>query len=162
MTSSRAAAPNVPDLGDPSRWMKTADSKVIVTPDNFIRAESDVYMAAQLKDGAFGRFKHTREVAPVDKQLIVRLNRDTISPRATYFGGGGGGSGGTQPRSHDDGTNGESAVTQLHGLAIPLKAASDSRVRRCTMSHATSSFVRDRSDSLVVVAQIVADTSTVK
>ena len=27
----------------------TADGKVIVTPDNFIRAESDVYMAAQLK-----------------------------------------------------------------------------------------------------------------
>jgi len=78
MTSSRPAAPNVPDLGDPSRWKKTADGKVIVTPDNFIRAESDVYMAAQLKDGAFGKFKHTREVAPVDKQLIVRLNRDTI------------------------------------------------------------------------------------
>jgi hypothetical protein len=58
--------------------MKTADGKVIVTPDNFIRAESNVYMAAQLKDGAFGKFKHTREVAPVDRQLIVRLNRDTI------------------------------------------------------------------------------------
>ena len=68
----------VPDLGDPSRWQKTADDKVIVTPDNFIRAESDVYMAAQFKDGAFGAFKHTREVAPVDRQLIVRLNRDTI------------------------------------------------------------------------------------
>jgi hypothetical protein len=78
MKSSRPAAANVPDLGNPSRWMRTADGKVIVTPDNFIRAESDVYMAAQLKDGAFGKFKHTREVAPVDKQLIVRLNRDTI------------------------------------------------------------------------------------
>ena len=78
MKSSDPAAPNLPDLGDPSRWMKTADGKVIVTPDNFIRAESNVYMAAQLKDGAFGKFKHTREVAPVDKQLIVRLNRDTI------------------------------------------------------------------------------------
>jgi hypothetical protein len=76
--ASVAAASAVPDLGDPSRWRKTADGKVIVTPDNFIRAESDVYMAAQLKDGAFGRFKHTREVAPVDRQLIVRLNRDTI------------------------------------------------------------------------------------
>ena len=75
---SAAAAANVPDLGDASRWMKTADGKVIVTPDNFIRAESNIYMAAQLKDGAFGMFKHTREVAPVDKQLIVRLNRDTI------------------------------------------------------------------------------------
>jgi hypothetical protein len=51
---------------------------VIVTPDNFVRAESNVYMAAQVKDGAFGNFKHTREVAPVDRQLIVRLNRDTI------------------------------------------------------------------------------------
>lgn len=76
--TSAAAAQAVPDLGDPSRWRKTADGKVIVTPDNFIRAESDVYMAAQVKDGAFGNFKHTREVAPVDRQLIVRLNRDTI------------------------------------------------------------------------------------
>lgn len=75
---STAVAPTVPNLGDSSRWMKTADGRVIVTPDNFIRAESDVYMAAQVKDGAFGHFKHTREVAPVDRQLIVRLNRDTI------------------------------------------------------------------------------------
>ena len=77
-TPTSAAVAAVPDLGDPSRWRKTADGKVIVTPDTFIRAESDLYMAAQLKDGAFGKFKHTREVAPVDKQLIVRLNRDTI------------------------------------------------------------------------------------
>jgi hypothetical protein len=76
--TSAAAAQAVPDLADPSRWKKTADGRVIVTPDNFIRAESDVYMAAQVKDGAFGTFKHTREVAPVDRQLIVRLNRDTI------------------------------------------------------------------------------------
>jgi hypothetical protein len=79
-----AAAPAVPDLTDPSRWRKTADGKVIVTPDNFVRAESDVYMAAQVKDGAFGKFKHTREVAPVDRQLIVRLNRDTIYSSAVF------------------------------------------------------------------------------
>lgn len=79
MTTARfAAALTVPDLGDPSRWRKTAEGKVIVTPDNFIRAESNVYMAGQFKDGAFGAFKHTREVAPIDRQLIVRLNRDTI------------------------------------------------------------------------------------
>jgi hypothetical protein len=77
-SGSTAAAQEVPELGDPRRWKKTADGKVIVTPDNFIRAESDVYMAAQVKDGAFGNLKHTREVAPVDRQLIVRLNRDTI------------------------------------------------------------------------------------
>ena len=74
-----AEAPaSVPALGDSRFWVKTPDGKVIVTPDNFIRAESDVYMAGQVKDGAFGTFKHTRETAPVDKQLIVRLNRDTI------------------------------------------------------------------------------------
>jgi hypothetical protein len=75
---SSAVARAVPVLGDPRSWRKTADGKVIVTPDNFVRAESDVYMAAQVKDGAFGHFKHTREPAPVDRQLIVRLNRDTI------------------------------------------------------------------------------------
>lgn len=78
-TPARAASATVvPDLASPDRWVKTADGKILVTPDNFIRAESDVYMANQVKDGAFGRFKHTREPAPVDKQLIVRLNRDTI------------------------------------------------------------------------------------
>lgn len=70
---------NAPNLADPKYWTKTADGKILVTPDNFIRAESDVYMAAQVaKEKAFGTFKHTREAAPVDKQLIVRLNRDTI------------------------------------------------------------------------------------
>ncbi|HEU4618841.1 MAG TPA: DUF1254 domain-containing protein [Gammaproteobacteria bacterium] len=69
---------SVPDLASPERWRRNAEGKIIVTPDNFVRAESDTYMAGQVKDGAFGRFKHTREVAPVDKQLIVRLNRDTI------------------------------------------------------------------------------------
>jgi hypothetical protein len=75
---SAPAGPGVLDLSDPSRWRKTADGKVLVTPDNFVRAESDVYLAAQVRDGAFGRFKHTRQVAPIDRQLIVRLNRDTI------------------------------------------------------------------------------------
>ncbi|MFC5578310.1 DUF1214 domain-containing protein [Lysobacter niabensis] len=76
--ASSATPSVVPDLGSADRWKKTADGKIIVTPDNFIRAESDVYLAAQAKDGAFGQFKHTREPAPVDRQLIVRLNRDTI------------------------------------------------------------------------------------
>lgn len=78
-TAPASATPSVvPDLASPGRWKKTTDGRIIVTPDNFIRAESDVYMAGQVKDGAFGQFKHTRAAAPVDKQLIVRLNRDTI------------------------------------------------------------------------------------
>ncbi|MET0892949.1 MAG: DUF1214 domain-containing protein [Pseudoxanthomonas sp.] len=73
-----AAISEVPDLDSPERWKKNAQGKIIVTPDNFIRAESDTYMGGQVLDGAFGKFKHTREAAPVDKQLVVRLNRDTI------------------------------------------------------------------------------------
>jgi len=69
---------DVPDLASPERWRRNAAGKVIVTPDNFIRAESDMYMAGQVRDGAFGQLKHTREVAPIDRQLVVRLNRDTI------------------------------------------------------------------------------------
>jgi hypothetical protein len=77
-TAAAAARPEVPDLSSPDRWKKNDAGQVIVTPDNFVRAESDVYMAGQVKDGAFGKLKHTREPAPVDRQLIVRLNRDTI------------------------------------------------------------------------------------
>lgn len=79
-----APASTVPDLADPSRWTRTAEGRIRVTPDNFIRAESDVYMAAQLKEGAFGKFKHTREPAPIDNQPIIRLNRDTIYSAAVF------------------------------------------------------------------------------
>ena len=65
MNSANPATPNVPNLADPTRWRTTADGKVIVTPDNFIRAESDVYMAGQFKDGAFGKFKVGGENANV-------------------------------------------------------------------------------------------------
>ena len=61
----------VPDLASPDRFRRTADGKILVTPDNFIRAESDVYMAAQVRDGAFGRIKHTREPAPVDREWLA-------------------------------------------------------------------------------------------
>ena len=74
----------VPDLGSESFWQRTQEGSIVVTPDNFIRAESDLYMAAQKADDAFGKFKHTREVAPVDHQLVIRLNRDTIYSAAVF------------------------------------------------------------------------------
>jgi len=55
-----------------------AETMVSVTVDNFPRAESDLYFAAQVKDGAFGKFVHRREPAPVDHQAVIRLNRDTL------------------------------------------------------------------------------------
>ena len=73
-----AETPVVPDLGAESRWKRTTDGKVLVTPDNFIRAESDTYMAAQVKQGALGKLHHNRTVASLDNQVVIRLNRDTL------------------------------------------------------------------------------------
>jgi len=51
---------------------------VRVTVDNFCRAESDTYFARFVKDGGFGRFHHERELASIDNQTVIRLNRDTL------------------------------------------------------------------------------------
>ena len=51
---------------------------VAVTPDNFNRAESDMYFAAEVRRGGFARFAHHRELMPIDKQTVVRSNRDTL------------------------------------------------------------------------------------
>lgn len=49
-----------------------------VSPDNFIRAESDVYFGGIVKDGSLGVLRHFRELSPVDSQLVIRQNRDTL------------------------------------------------------------------------------------
>ena len=51
---------------------------VRVTVDNFRRAESDTYFARFVKEGGFGKFKHERELASIDNQTVIRLNRDTL------------------------------------------------------------------------------------
>jgi hypothetical protein len=50
----------------------------MVSIDNFARAESDNYFAGFVKDGAFGKLKHNRDLADVKNQAVVRLNRDTL------------------------------------------------------------------------------------
>lgn len=49
-----------------------------VSPDNFARAESDLYFSHIVKDGGFGVLNHTRELTPLDNQLVIRQNRDTL------------------------------------------------------------------------------------
>jgi len=51
---------------------------VLVIADNFIRAESDLYFGNIVGDGGFGKLTHIRELTPLDKQLVVRSNRDTL------------------------------------------------------------------------------------
>ena len=56
----------------------TPDGAALVSADNFTRAESDLYFGNVVKDGGFGRFVHIRELTPMDKQLVIRSNRDTL------------------------------------------------------------------------------------
>ncbi len=54
------------------------ESTVLVSPDNFARAESDLYFGNLAKDDGFGKFFHIRELTPIDHQIVIRQNRDTI------------------------------------------------------------------------------------
>lgn len=52
---------------------------VPVTVDNFVRAETDLYLKALgSKPNGFGNFNHTRLPSPLDEQAVIRLNRDTL------------------------------------------------------------------------------------
>ncbi len=56
-----------------------------VTVENFIRAESDLYFSAvALKEDGFGKFEHHRELAPIDAQTVIRMNRDTLYSAAVF------------------------------------------------------------------------------
>ena len=57
---------------------------VPVTAENFRRAESDLYFGNVVKDGGFGKFHHNRELAPIDRQPVIRLNRDTLYSAAVF------------------------------------------------------------------------------
>jgi hypothetical protein len=49
-----------------------------VTVDNFTRAETDSYFEKFAKEGGFGKISHERALAPIDKQTVIRMNRDTL------------------------------------------------------------------------------------
>ena len=55
-----------------------------VTADNFNRAETDLYFSRVAKDGGFGKFNHTREPTPLDRQAVIRSNRDTLYSPAVF------------------------------------------------------------------------------
>jgi len=57
---------------------------VPVTPDNFVRAETDLYFGVTVKMGGFGKFMHNRELMPIDAQTVIRSNRDTIYSAAVF------------------------------------------------------------------------------
>jgi len=50
----------------------------IVTVDNFVRAETDMTLSRYVKQEAFGKLLHIRKPTPIDKQDVIRMNRDTL------------------------------------------------------------------------------------
>ncbi len=58
--SADAAAPVAVSLG--------LMPDILVNPDNFVRAESDLYFGNIVKDGGFGTYFHIRALTPIDHQ----------------------------------------------------------------------------------------------
>ncbi|MGT2429001.1 DUF1254 domain-containing protein [Cupriavidus basilensis] len=61
-----------------------APPPLAVTPDNFVRAETDLNFAGIVRKEGFGRFEHNREVTPINGQNVIRLNRDTLYSAAIF------------------------------------------------------------------------------
>ncbi len=55
-----------------------------VTVDNFVRAETDHYFKAKADAGCFGKFCNEPGPPAVDKQIIIRMNRDTPYSMAVF------------------------------------------------------------------------------
>jgi hypothetical protein len=49
-----------------------------VTVDNFVRAETDMTLRRYEAQGAFGKLLHLRAPTPLDRQDVIRMNRDTL------------------------------------------------------------------------------------
>jgi hypothetical protein len=73
-SAEKTAAPATPPCSD----------CVPVTPLNFPRAETDLYFNNFVKEGGFGKFAHNRTPTPIDKQTVVRMNRDTLYSGAVF------------------------------------------------------------------------------
>ena len=68
-----------------SAQAQSSGNTMPVSADNFTRAESDTYFSSVVKGaGSIGRFLHRRELEPVDNQIVIRANRDTLYSAAVF------------------------------------------------------------------------------
>jgi len=61
-----------------------AAKPVPVTIDSYVRAEIDRHFKQRVEQGALGRFHVERGPTPVDRQPVVRMNRDTPYSTAIF------------------------------------------------------------------------------
>jgi metallo-beta-lactamase class B len=57
---------------------KSDHKPIPVTVHNFVRAETDFYFERVMKEKGIGKISGPREFTPIDKQDVVRMNRDTL------------------------------------------------------------------------------------
>lgn len=55
-----------------------SEKPITVNVENFIRAETDTYFQKAVTGGGFGKLVHRTEMASIEAQDVVRLNRDTL------------------------------------------------------------------------------------
>jgi hypothetical protein len=55
-----------------------------VTPDNFVRAESDMQFLTVVKRGGFGRLAHEREFPPAGRQPVAWADADVLRSRGVF------------------------------------------------------------------------------
>ncbi|CAG2159845.1 hypothetical protein LMG26411_07026 [Cupriavidus numazuensis] len=65
-------------LAAPLFAVHAAEVPVPVNVHNFVRAETDMYFARIAAKGGFARLQHQRQPTAVDKQDVIRMNRDTL------------------------------------------------------------------------------------
>lgn len=83
--SATAPSPEAPASATAPAASKPAPGATLVTLDNFVRAESDTYMANLAKEaGGLGKLFHHREPASIENQNVIRLNRDTLYSSAVF------------------------------------------------------------------------------
>ena len=83
-----AAAPAPPPAAPAAAAQAPAEApkpgSVPVDADNYARAASDLAFANIVGHGGFGKFDHNRGLTPIDKQTVVRQNRDTLYSGAVF------------------------------------------------------------------------------
>jgi hypothetical protein len=57
---------------------------VVVTPDNFPRAESDLNFGVTVRDGGFGKFSHQRNPVALNRQTAANAARDLLTSSAVF------------------------------------------------------------------------------
>src|SRR5262245_36790403 len=55
-----------------------------VTPDNFVRAETDMQFMTVVKRGGFGRLAHERDFSPAGRQAVPWADADVLRSRGVF------------------------------------------------------------------------------